>query len=72
MSLEAEDDDAQVMHHKAYALRAYLMYLVGTSIFMDNSAYHANMVYLRYFVDFKLIQEYNWGRLFNLPILQVS
>lgn len=39
------------------------MYLVGKSIFMDKSAYYVNMVYLRYFIDFERIHEYNWGAL---------
>lgn len=38
-TVEADDDDAHVLHHKANALRSYLMYLVNTSIFMVKSAF---------------------------------
>lgn len=56
---QADGDDEQVALHKSYALRAYLFYLVGTGIFVDKSPTYIYVVYLRYFVDFELIQEYN-------------
>lgn len=43
-----DGDDEQVMYHKTWKLRSYLMYLVDTSIFVDKNAYYVNMVYLRY------------------------
>lgn len=42
-------------------MRAYLLYLVVTSIFMDKSATYVGVVYLRYFDDLEKIHEYNWG-----------
>lgn len=57
----ADGDDAHVMHHRACPLRSYLMYLVDTSIFIDKKAYYVNMVYLKYFIDFMRIHEYNYG-----------
>lgn len=60
---QADGDDEQVALYKSHALRAYLLYLVGTVIFMDKSATYTYIVYLRYFVDFERIHEYNWGRL---------
>lgn len=42
----ATSDDEQVRLHKAYALRAYLLYLVGTTIFMDKRATYTNVFYL--------------------------
>lgn len=53
-------------------MRAYLLYLGGTSIFMDNSATYTYVVYLWYFMDFNRIHEYKWGRLFDLPVLEVE
>lgn len=44
-----------------YVMRAYLLYLVGTTIFVDKSATYVDVFYLRYFEDFKQIHEYNWG-----------
>lgn len=58
--------------HIAHAMRAYLLYLVDTAIFMNKSATYADVVYLRYFLDFERIHEYNWGRLFGLPVLEVE
>lgn len=70
--LEVDGDDAQIMHHRACALKSYLMYLVGKSIFVDEISYYVDVVDLRYFIDFECIHEYNWGRLFDLPVLEVS
>lgn len=47
--------------HIAYAMRAYLLYLVGTAIFVDKSATYLDVLYLRYFEDIEQIHEYNWG-----------
>lgn len=55
--------------HIMYAMRAYLLYLVGTTIFMDKSAIYVDVLYLRYFKDFKWIHEYSWGCLFGLIVL---
>lgn len=44
---EVVEVDAQVLHHRACALRPYLMYLVETFIFMDKSVYYVDVVYLR-------------------------
>ncbi|XP_050902789.1 protein MAIN-LIKE 1-like [Lathyrus oleraceus] len=44
---EQDDGDAeQVMVHKSHALRAYLLFFVGTLIFMDKSATYTDIVYL--------------------------
>ncbi|CAL5208852.1 unnamed protein product [Lathyrus oleraceus] len=48
-------DEEQVGLHRGHALRAYLLYLVGTMIFMDKSASYTYVVYLRYFQDFERI-----------------
>lgn len=58
-TVETDGDDAQVLHHKACSYRSYLMYLVCTSILVDKCVYHVDVVYLRYFIDFKRIHEYN-------------
>lgn len=49
--VQVDGDDEHVMYHKACALRPYLVYLVGMSIFRDKSAYYADVVYLKYFTD---------------------
>lgn len=57
----ADCDDEQVVLHISHALRSYLLYLVGIVIFIDKSVTYTDVVYLRYFVDFERIHEYNWG-----------
>lgn len=52
-------DNDQVMEHRSYTLKAYLLYLVGTSNFIDKSAYYVDVVYFRYFADLEQIHEYN-------------
>lgn len=56
---EAIGDDEQVGLHIAYAMRAYLLYLVGITILVDKSATYIDVIYLRYFEDFKRVHEYN-------------
>lgn len=62
--VEQSDGDAkQVEVHRSHALRAYLLFLVGTSIFLGKSSTYTDVVYLRNFMDLQGIHEYNWGRL---------
>lgn len=52
VGVEIDGDYAHVMHHRAYALRSYLMYFVSTSIFVDKSSCYIDVVYLRNFIYF--------------------
>lgn len=54
---EARGNDEQVRLHKVYPMRSYLLYMVGTSIFVNKSATYKYMVYLRYFKDFERIHK---------------
>ncbi|XP_050908675.1 protein MAIN-LIKE 1-like [Lathyrus oleraceus] len=38
--------DMQVDYHQTYALRCYILFLVGTSIFVDKNATYIDVVYL--------------------------
>lgn len=53
--VEAESDDEMILHHRQCALRLYLMYLVGTTIFMEKSVTYVNVVDLTYFIDLERI-----------------
>lgn len=44
--VEANGVDAQVMHHRACALRSHLIYLGCTFILVAKSAYHIDVIYL--------------------------
>lgn len=56
---DVRGDDEYVRLHKAYAMRAYLLYFVDTVIFLDKSSTYTNIVYLWYFKDFEWIHQYN-------------
>lgn len=45
---QADGNDEQVVLHILHALRAYLLYLVGTVIFLDKSATYTDVIYLCY------------------------
>lgn len=46
---KSRGDDEQMRQHRAYHMRAYLLYMVGTTIFMDKSATYVDVIYVRYF-----------------------
>ena len=56
---QARGHNEKVKLHRAYDMRANLLYLAGTAIFMDKSATYTYVIYLRYFKDFERIHEYN-------------
>ncbi|XP_050895905.1 uncharacterized protein LOC127102595 [Lathyrus oleraceus] len=70
-ALQADGDDEQVALHRSHVLRAYLLYLVGTSIFVDKSVTYTDVVYLCYFVDFERIHEYKFD-LSCLPVFEAE
>jgi hypothetical protein len=43
------------------AVRIYLLYLVGITIFSDKSQWAVDVVYLKYFRDLDLCAGYSWG-----------
>lgn len=57
--MDAEGDDMQVEYHWAYTLRCPLLFLVGTSTFVDKSATYVYVVYLQCFIDLTTIHKYN-------------
>lgn len=38
--------DEQVVQHRAYALREYLLYLVGASTFVDENSAYVDVIYM--------------------------
>ena len=60
-ALDVAGDHMQVAYHRYSALRCYLLFLVGTSMFVDKSETYVDVVYLKYITDLSLIHEYNWG-----------
>jgi hypothetical protein len=43
------------------AVRIYLLYLVGITLFPDKSATDVDVVYLRYFRDLDVVAGFSWG-----------
>ena len=43
------------------AVRIYLLYLVGITIFTDKSQWVVDVVYLRYFRDLEIVSGFSWG-----------
>ena len=43
-AIAVDCDPEHVTLHKGYAMRAYLLYLVGTQIFMDTSATYTDVM----------------------------
>jgi hypothetical protein len=43
------------------AVRIYLLYLVGITLFTDKSATDVDVGYLRYFRDLDVVAGFSWG-----------
>lgn len=57
--MDAEGDNMQIEYHQTCALKCYLLFLVGMSMFLDKSEIYVDVVYLQYFIDLTAIHEYN-------------
>jgi hypothetical protein len=55
---DMEDDVQKLWVH---AIRIYLLYLVGITLFTNKNAYYVDVVYLRYFRDLVVVAGYSWG-----------
>jgi hypothetical protein len=51
----------EVQRLRDQAIRIYLLYLVGITIFSDKSQWNVHVVYLKYFRDLDLCAGYSWG-----------
>jgi hypothetical protein len=43
------------------AVRIYLLYLMGITIFSDKSQWAVDVVYLKYFRDLEIVSGFSWG-----------
>jgi hypothetical protein len=55
----AEEDEAK--SHQNFAVRTYLLMLVGCTFFADNSKNVVHLFYLEYFEDLVTVSELAWG-----------
>ncbi|XP_058783666.1 uncharacterized protein LOC131658384 [Vicia villosa] len=58
---QAASDEAEVDIHRERVLRCYLLYFVGTQLFVDTSSTYTNVVYLTYLSGITRVHEYNLG-----------
>jgi len=62
LELETEYGVTQeVRRLRDQAVRIYLLYLVGITLFTDKSATVVDVVYLKYFRDLDIVAGYSWG-----------
>jgi hypothetical protein len=53
--------EEEVQRLRDQALRIYLMFLAGITLFIDKSANYVDVVYLRYFRDLEVVDGFSWG-----------
>jgi len=64
LQLELDNEggmEEEVQRLRDQALRIYLMYLVGITLFTDKSVTYVDVVYLRYFRDLEVVAGFSWG-----------
>jgi hypothetical protein len=53
--------DEEVQRLRDQALRMFLLYLLGITLFTDKSSTYVDVVYLRYFRDLQVVSDFSWG-----------
>jgi len=53
--------DEEVQRLRDQALRIYLLFLVGITLFTDKSANYVDVVCVRYFRDLEVVAGFSWG-----------
>jgi hypothetical protein len=64
LALEAETNGEHpntVQWYRDCTIRAFLLYLVGRTIFTNKSAQYVDVVFLPYFQDLDTVNQWNWG-----------
>ncbi|GAU21682.1 hypothetical protein TSUD_242540 [Trifolium subterraneum] len=56
-----DSDKVTIDMYMCYAISAYLLFLVGTTIFSNEAKNYVDITYLKYLKDLKLIDDYAWG-----------
>jgi hypothetical protein len=58
-----DNDNATLERYKGYTLRAYLLLLVATTIFIfsNKAKNYVDLTYLKYFQDLDRVDNYAWG-----------
>ncbi|KAK2423153.1 hypothetical protein QL285_033625 [Trifolium repens] len=51
----------EIRLYRERAIRAFLLFLVGCTIFSNKSNYYVEVVYLQFFQDLSTVHQWNWG-----------
>ncbi|GAU12707.1 hypothetical protein TSUD_121990 [Trifolium subterraneum] len=51
----------EVRMYRERCVRAFLLFLVGCTIFSNKTSYYLHVVYIQYFQDLSSVHEWNWG-----------
>ncbi|GAU21138.1 hypothetical protein TSUD_10550 [Trifolium subterraneum] len=51
----------EVRMYRERCVRAFLLFVVGCTIFSNKSSYYLDVVYIQYFADLSSVHEWNWG-----------
>lgn len=55
------DEESAREWYRTRCIRAFLLYLVGSTLFSDKTDHGCSVVYLKYFDDLTTINQYAWG-----------
>ncbi|GAU10556.1 hypothetical protein TSUD_423620, partial [Trifolium subterraneum] len=58
---EEEEEEEVVQNYRDCIVRAFLLYLIGGSIFTNKSMQYVDVIFLTYLQDLSLVNTWNWG-----------
>ncbi|MCI47351.1 serine/threonine-protein phosphatase 7 long form-like protein, partial [Trifolium medium] len=58
---EMEGDVASMHMYRDWAVRTYLLFVVGTTIFSNKAKNYVDLTYLQYLRDIGMVSTYAWG-----------
>ncbi|GAU31987.1 hypothetical protein TSUD_359320 [Trifolium subterraneum] len=62
LKAEAEEEEEEVVqNYRDCTIRAFLLYLIGGTIFTNKSMQYVDVIFLTYLQDLSLVNTWNWG-----------
>ncbi|GAU50435.1 hypothetical protein TSUD_134900 [Trifolium subterraneum] len=58
---EEEEEEKVVQNYRDCTIRAFLLYLIGGTIFTNKSMQYVDVIFLTYLQDLSLVNTWNWG-----------
>ncbi|GAU27956.1 hypothetical protein TSUD_146740 [Trifolium subterraneum] len=58
---EDEESEEVVQNYRDCTIRAFLLYLIGGTIFTNKSMQYVYVIFLTYLQDLSLVNTWNWG-----------